>query len=351
MFDLPLGGAGKIAVFASIMAAAISFLITKRICNPASKLHVLDYPNDRSLHTQPVPRTGGIAILSGILTGTILFIVLGGSKADFIWVGFSVLIIAGVSFIDDMRKLSIAIRFLGQFISASIVVAGGFTITNLQLPFTNWELTFLVSTGFSILFLLWMINLYNFMDGIDGLAAGMAFIGFGTFAVFGAMSGNPNFMIINSIIATASAGFLVFNFPPARLFMGDIGSTTLGLLAACMSLWAVRENIFPFWIAILVFSPFIVDTTVTLIRRLILRQKIWCAHKTHFYQRLVQSGWSHRKTVIYEYVMMIGVCTSALIAVQLEPIEQLALIGSWIVIYICLGLGIKHIEKGYKNAN
>lgn len=95
---------------------------------------------------------------------------------------------------------------------------------------------------------------------------------------------------ISLIIAAAFAGFLIFNFPPARIFMGDTGSSTLGLLAATLSLWGARDGVFPVWIAVLVFSPFIVDATVTLFWRLLRHEKIWQAHKAHYYQQLVQTG-------------------------------------------------------------
>jgi len=169
---------------------------------------------------------------------------------------------------------------------------------------------------------------------MDGFAGGMAAFGFGTFAVMGWTAGHDAFLAVSLIIAAASAGFLFFNFPPARIFMGDVGSSTLGLLAATLSLWGVRDGIFPFWIAFLVFSPFIVDATVTLFRRLLRGDKIWQAHKTHFYQRLVQAGWGHRKTVLFEYAIMLGCAVTSLWSLRAPAQIQLAAFSGWAVAYL-----------------
>jgi len=117
--------------------------------------------------------------------------------------------------------------------------------------------------------------------------------------------------------------------------MGDTGSSLLGLLAGGLSIWGAREGVFPFWVAPLVFSPFIVDSTVTLLRRLGRGERVWQAHKSHYYQRLVQSGWGHKKTVLYEYVLMLACGLSALLAQQLNYQGQVALILFWCLVYPC----------------
>ena len=115
--------------------------------------------------------------------------------------------------------------------------------------------------------------------------------------------------------------------------MGDAGSSLLGFLAAGLSLWASAAGIFPLWIAVLVFSPFIVDATVTLGRRLWRRERVWEAHKSHCYQRLVQLGWGHRKTVLWEYFLMMLCSVSAVLALYIEPTQQWWLLTSWIIVY------------------
>jgi hypothetical protein len=142
----------------------------------------------------------------------------------------------------------------------------------------------------------------------------------------------------------AAGEYLLFNFPPARIFMGDAGSSLLGFLAAGLSLWGSVEGIFPLWIAVLVFSPFIVDATVTLGRRLWRRERVWEAHKSHCYQRLVQLGWGHRKTVLWEYLLMMLCSISAVAALYLAPAHQWLLLVSWIFVYVILIALVSRLE-------
>ena len=320
-----------IAILAAT-AFTISAWFTRRFCDPGSAVYILDHPNDRSLHDRPVPRGGGLAILIAIF-------VCGAAVA---WlqperglasIALSIFLVAVVSFIDDRYSVPPVYRFLAHTVAAAVIVYNGYVLERLEIAGTDLNWSGAAGIVLSMLFAVWMINLYNFMDGMDGFAGGMAVFGFGTFAVMGWMAGHITFTAISMIIAAASAGFLVFNFPPARIFMGDVGSSTLGLLAATLSLWGARNHVFPFWIAVLVFSPFIVDATATLIRRLLRHEKIWQAHKTHFYQRLVQAGWGHRKTVLLEYAVMLGCGVTALWGVRAPEKLQAAMLAGWTLFY------------------
>jgi len=241
------------------------------------------------------------------------------------------------------------VRLPGHLVAATLLVIGGLFLPGFSLPGLAWYWPEWLGILLSLLFLVWMINLYNFMDGMDGFAAGMAVIGFGTFAVLGYLASNQLFLALNLIVVSAAAGFLRFNYPPARIFMGDTGSSLLGLLAGGLSIWGAREGVFPFWVALLVFSPFIVDSTVTLLRRLGRGERVWQAHKSHYYQRLVQSGWGHKKTVLYEYVLMLACGLSALLAQQLNYQGQVALILFWCLVYPLLMIGIHRMEQRTKS--
>ena len=336
-------------MFRIIIAVTIAFVLAaflaRRFCNPASRLHLLDHPNERSLHTQPTPRTGGVAIFAGFVAAIPVWLFAVGDAGPVVWLVAAALLIAVLSFLDDRRGLPVAVRFLGHLIGAGLVVFGAGLVlpplfAGLSMPGPLW-----LGYGLSILFLVWMVNLYNFMDGMDGFAGGMAVIGFGAFAVLGLHAGNLAFLALSLCIAGAAGGFLLYNFPPARIFMGDTGSAALGLLAGGLSLWGARDGVFPFWVAVLVFSPFIVDASVTLIRRLVRGERIWQAHKTHYYQRLVQSGWGHRKTVLYEYALMLACGLSALFARQLNTSGQAALIIFWCLAYPLMMIGVHRLEK------
>jgi UDP-N-acetylmuramyl pentapeptide phosphotransferase/UDP-N-acetylglucosamine-1-phosphate transferase len=319
----------------AVTAFLISLLLTQRFCDPSSRFHILDQPNDRSLHTRPTPRSGGLAILSAVYACSIASIYWLGRSPDsaYGWIGGASFLVAAVSYVDDRLTLPSGLRFIVHTLAAACIVFGGFVINSLALPGLELHLPYWIGVIFTLLFVVWMLNLYNFMDGMDGFAGGMAVIGFGSFAFLGWLEGNEYFWALNLIVAAAAGGFLVFNFPPARIFMGDIGSSTLGFLAAAMSVWAVHGLVIPLWVAVLVFSPFIVDATVTLIRRLWRGEKIWQAHKTHYYQRLVQSGWGHKKTVLWEYAIMLGCGFTSIMIIHASVLLQIMALAIWGLFY------------------
>lgn len=332
----------------SVVLAAFAFTmcawLTRRLCNPGSRLYMLDHPAQRSLHSQPVPRGGGLAIFAAIFVlGTIAAGVYSASS-EVAWIAMAALLIVGISFLDDWLTINLGYRIVTHIAAASLIVWDGFALGSIDLPGAVWVLAEPVAMGLSLLFIVWMVNLYNFMDGMDGFAAGMAVIGFSTFAVLGWLKGAQLFVAFNVIVATGAGGFLLFNFPPARIFMGDVGSSLLGFLAASFMLWAERDGIFPLWIGVLVFSPFIVDATVTLFRRILRGEKVWQAHKTHYYQRLVQLGWGHRRTVLWEYVLMLLCALSAVIARFSVPSIQWLIIVAWLLAYSSLMLTVHRLE-------
>ena len=329
----------------AVIAFLVSVFLTRSFCDSASRFYLLDYPNERSLHTQPTPRTGGVAIFAGFFSVISVWLFTADGVITSAWLTAGAGLIATLSFLDDRHSLSVATRFLGHVIGAGLVVFGAGLALPVLSPGMSVAWPLWLSLSLSVLYLVWMVNLYNFMDGMDGFAGGMTLIGFGTFAIFGLLGGNLLFTVVSFIIAASAGGFLVFNFPPARIFMGDTGSAALGLLAGGLSLWGERDGIFPFWLALLVFSPFIVDASATLLRRLLRRERVWQAHKTHYYQRLVQSGWGHRKTVLYEYALMLACGLSALFARQLNTSGQAALIIFWCLAYPLMMIGVHRLEK------
>ncbi len=329
-----------------VVAFSVSALLTHYFSRPETILSILDTPNVRSLHSRPIPITGGIAILLAVTLSMVIAIRLYAPVPHYFELWISGLLIAAISFIDDCHHIPVLIRLAVHFLAAYLWLwHGDFWLTALILPGISWEWPLLLSTSLSLLFVVWMINLYNFMDGMDGFAGGMAVFGFGTLAILGGLAENSSFMMMNLIVASASGGFLLFNFPPARIFMGDTGASTLGFLAAAFSLWGNQAGILPLWIALLIFSPFIVDATVTLFRRILRGEKIWLAHKSHYYQRLVQLGWGHKRTVLWEYVLMAACSVSALLALYLPVYAQWSLLVVWCFIYVVLIYLVKWLER------
>lgn len=339
----------NLAALPVVIAFVASALLTQRFCNPASRFHLLDLPNERSLHSRPTPRSGGVAIFAA-LGAAIGFWGLGTEPVSAIYgLGAGAMFVAVLSFLDDRKGLTVSLRLPGHLLAASLPVIGGLHLSEFSLPGLVWDWPDWLGMLLSLLFLVWMINLYNFMDGMDGFAAGMSISGFGTLALLGYLADNPVFLTLNLVIVSAAAGFLLFNFPPARIFMGDTGSSLLGLLAGGLSLYGAHDGVFPFWVALLIFSPFIADATVTLLSRLARGDRVWQAHKSHYYQRLVQLGWGHRKTVLYEYVLMLACGLSALLAQNLNSQGQIALILFWCLAYFLLMIGVHRLERKKKS--
>ena len=226
-----------------VFSFVLSAWLTWRFIHPTSFFYIADLPNERSLHALPTPRSGGIAILAAVVLGSVFQIWRSNGQQEFILaIGPALLVVAIISFLDDRHRLSAAPRIIAHTVSAGLLLIGGLSLPSSILPGVDWLIPGWSGVLASMLFVVWMINMYNFMDGMDGFAGGMAVSGFAVFAILGWMAGHDAFFIISLIVASASAGFLIFNFPPARIFMGDVGSSTLGLLVAAFSLWGARSG-------------------------------------------------------------------------------------------------------------
>jgi len=306
------------AVFIALIAFAVAVLAVGWLARSRAARIALDEPNARSLHTVPVPRTGGIGLLAGIAAGWLL------AGAHWPWAFWSALaLIVAVSLLDDLRGLSAAVRLAVHLLASALAVltllpeAGGLTV------------------AIAVLLVAWMCNLYNFMDGSDGLAGGMACSGFLCYAIAAAFAGNTQFALLNLAIAAAAAGFLIHNFHPARIFLGDAGSVPLGFLAATLGLTGWQQCDWTWWFPLIVFAPFIVDASVTLARRLLSGARVWEAHRDHYYQRLVRLG-GHRRTALLEYALMAGSGALALWAMTLRGAMQYGVLAAITAVYLVL---------------
>ena len=324
-------------MFGIAVALLVSCVLSGLLSRYRGRYALLDRPNDRSLHSQATPRSGGLAILVAIVAA-------GCSTWQDWWfpgMGSALLalsLVAAVSFADDVRPLPAALRFVVHFIAAVLLVyAAGFDPALRLLPGLEWLAPLWLLRIFCVLFTVWLVNLYNFMDGMDGFAGGMAVFGFGTLALLGYLAGSPAYAATVMLVAVAALGFLPFNFPPARLFMGDVGSGSLGFLVALCMLLAERLQLFPLWLGVLAFSPFIFDATWTVIRRALHGRKPWAAHREHFYQRLVQSGWSHRRTTLWAYTLMLKCSLLSLLAFWSSSTGVQGLLLGWMVaVYLAI---------------
>lgn len=306
-----------------VMTPLLAFVVTAGLTwwlATSNRLKILDHPNHRSLHSVAVPRTGGLGIMVGVL---VAWAVLPAILPAPVWLGVVLLVI--LSLADDIVGLPVWIRFLAHWIIVFwlvvTVLPGGY----------GWPGAVVLTAG-----IVWLVNLYNFMDGADGLAGGMTLIGFGCYGLMAWLAGSQVFALINLCIALSAAAFLLFNFHPARIFMGDSGSIPLGFLVAASGIMGWMNGLWSLWLACLVFSPFIADATVTLIRRLLRGEKIWQAHREHYYQRLIRSGWSHRTTALASYALMLAAGGSAVWAAQQGEASHHVTGLGWVVMYLLM---------------
>jgi UDP-N-acetylmuramyl pentapeptide phosphotransferase/UDP-N-acetylglucosamine-1-phosphate transferase len=243
----------------------------------------LDVPNERSSHTRPTPRGGGLVIVAGFLIGLAVWLIQGGSLSPRAlgWLAGAALV-AGISFVDDLHALPAGPRLAAHGVGAVIL-----TLAGAQNP---------VLLPVAFLWIALVTNVYNFMDGIDGLAGSQAVIAGVALAIAGVLVGNPVVSLGAGLLAAGSAGFLVHNLPPARLFMGDVGSTFLGFNFAGLSLLGnlgVGGGRLPIEFGVVILAPFLFDSIVTLTRRIARGERWYAAHRSHYYQRLVVRGLSH----------------------------------------------------------
>jgi UDP-N-acetylmuramyl pentapeptide phosphotransferase/UDP-N-acetylglucosamine-1-phosphate transferase len=309
------------SVLAAVLSFAAAFGVLRLLLSQFARVG-LDEPNARSLHERPVPRTGGLAIFAG----TAVSFAFGASD---LWAPLvAAAALAGLSFLDDLFGLPTAARLCAH------LAAAGFVAWYLLSPM---ELPLLGVIAFAIA---WITNLYNFMDGSDGLAGGMAAVGFGTYGFAAGLAGESALAATCWCVAAAAAAFLFYNFPPARIFLGDVGSIPLGFLAGALGILGWRNDAWPLWFPLLVFAPFFGDATLTLLKRGLRRERVWQAHREHYYQRLVRMGFGHRGTALFFYAVMAACAAAALAAREQAPAVQalvfctasvgLALIAGWI---------------------
>ena len=267
-----------------------SFILTYLIKNYYIKHALLDEINERSSHSIPTPHGGGIALSLVWFIGLFYLNYVEEIESTLFFALLVGVIISMVSFLDDLYELSPKIRLIAQAIAAAggLYFLGGFH----SFGFDFFSIDNQIFTNiFAFFLIIWFINLYNFLDGINGYAGSeIVFLSLAGFLLFG----GSHFIVL----AVATLGFLVWNYGNAKIFMGDVGSTLLGYNVAIFTLYYANEENSNFWIWIILFAVFWFDATFTLFKRFRNKEQLSQAHKKHAYQRLVQSGWSHSRVVI-----------------------------------------------------
>jgi len=264
-----------------ISAALVSYMLAGLARWVAVRYGIIDQPNQRSSHRVPTPRGGGIGIVIAVLAAAALQVSHGR-------VGLAVLVgggaVAAIGWVDDVRTLSARLRFGIQSAAALFAVALVGPTASAAFPGST-ALVWVVS----VIFIVWMTNLYNFMDGIDGLAATEAFIAFGAAALL-LYERAPQLGMVAAAASASSGAFLLWNWSPARIFMGDVGSGFLGFVFGVLALASEVQKAVPIEAWIVLLAVFIVDATATLIRRVLQGERWYSAHRTHAYQVAAQAS-------------------------------------------------------------
>ena len=301
------------ALWAFLVAAAIAFVATPVTARLARRFGVVHYPRERDLHDHPVPRLGGLAILVAAVIPALIFLP-GGQQTRGIVGG--AIAVAFVGAVDDIRPngLQPLVKLLGQLAAAAIPVWAGVRVDHLTLPFVdpvqlgNW------GYPLTLLGMVAVMNIVNFTDGADGLAAGVCTIAAGTFALIALSLDRTGAGILAALTAGAAIGFLWHNFHPASIFMGDAGSNLLGLLLACVAIQGLLKTaaVVALFFPLLVLAVPGLDATFVVAKRIKYGRPVYSADRWHFHHRFANIGFSQRRTVLYLYGWTLSLAALAL---------------------------------------
>ena len=327
------------AVFAFLIAMVAAAALTPLAARLARRIGAIDFPRARGLSQKPTPKLGGLAIFAGVLVASLIWlpstITLAhvphtprGSSGGTVhtWAILAgALVITLVGAIDDWRDLPPAAKLVGQVAAAVIAVEAGVNVTEITLPFAG-SLQFPNEGGvLSGIWLVALMNIVNFSDGLDGLAAGLCTIDGVAFTIiiFDVLGGSSVVPVLAALIAGASLGFLFFNFPPAKVFMGDSGANLLGYLLGVVAVIGSLKTgtVIALAVPLLILAVPFMDTSFVVAKRLKYHRKPWEADANHFHHRLARIGFSQRKTIgyLYAWTVMLAVVAILLSVIPYDP--------------------------------
>lgn len=283
-----------------IFCFLIALLITPFVSRLAKKIGAVDKPNKRKVHREAKPRLGGLAIYVAFIAG-LLILPIDFHTKTYIFSSTAVIVITGV--LDDIYELSAKQKLLGQFLSAFILIYGGFVIDYITIPYFGLVELQLMTIPLTLFWMIGLINAINLIDGLDGLAGGVSTIALSTILIMAIGKDQLLVIMLCVIVMGSTLGFLLFNFYPAKIFMGDTGSQLLGLLIAVISISGFFKSVtfLSLFVPIMILGVPFLDTAFAIIRRLVNKQKWSQPDKSHLHHRLLAVGFSHPKTVLLIY--------------------------------------------------
>lgn len=295
----------------------------------------LDIPNERSSHERPTPRGGGIIVSVICLTAFLTYLIFNGKQVP--WAYFvGAILVMGISWLDDLKTISPGWRLLCHSLAASVVVLGLRPLSDVQLFPQNYPEIAWLANVLVFFWIVWVTNAYNFMDGIDGIAGMQAFTAGLGWSILGFWGGFESVGFYGGVLAACAIGFLFHNWSPAKVFLGDVGSAFLGYTFAVMPFLVLERSdaemkLNFLLIAALLVWFFLFDSVLTLLLRVWRRERVWEAHRSHIYQRLVRGGFSHQQvTLLY------GVLSFLLVLVLFLVLRDLSRFLVWVVLFAVL---------------
>jgi UDP-GlcNAc:undecaprenyl-phosphate GlcNAc-1-phosphate transferase len=326
------------AFAAATVAAVLVVLLTPFASRLAYRIGAVDEPRARGLSDRPMPRLGGAAIFGGVMGAAVLFLPLEG-RFGAILLGAA--IIACVGALDDIFELSAPVKLLGQIAAALVPVLNGLRVEDFTLPFIHRVELGGLGIPLTVAGIVLIMNVVNFSDGVDGLAAGVCAIAAATFVIIAFDLERANAAVLAAIVAGAALGFLVHNFHPATVFMGDCGSNLLGYLLACVAVEGTvkTQAVLALVLPLIVLAVPFLDTTFVVLKRLKYRKPVYEADREHFHHRMDRIGFSTRRTVLYLYAWTVMLAGLAL-ALRFVPYSDDGghLHAGWTAVMVVLGL-------------
>jgi UDP-GlcNAc:undecaprenyl-phosphate GlcNAc-1-phosphate transferase len=325
-------------VWGALVAFAVVVLLTPVVGGMARRLGVVDLPGGRRVNQLPVPRLGGLALFLGILVPALAFLHLGNQTRG-ILLGAAVALIVGL--VDDFRGLPWYAKLGGQVAAAAVLVSFGVWIDRFTLPFIGIHtLPEAAGIPLTIIWVVAIMNMFNFLDGLDGLAAGVAAISGLTFSVIALSLGKVDAAILSAIVFGACVGFLRHNFYPARIFMGDSGALVLGFVLAAISVQGLLKTAatVALFFPLLVLAVPIVDTTFVVVRRLKHGERVFEADQAHLHHRFLRRGFSQRRAALTIWAWCLALAAAAF-ATRFVPFRAHGVWHPWWTL-LAVGIGL-----------
>jgi UDP-GlcNAc:undecaprenyl-phosphate GlcNAc-1-phosphate transferase len=307
-------------LYGGVLALAIVLVLTPAVGGMARRIGAVDSPDRRRLNLAPIPRLGGLALFFAILVPSLAFLEIGRETRGLL---LGAAIATTVGAVDDFRGLAWWQKLVGQIAAASVPAAFGIWVDRFTFPFLGiHELPSWIGMPATVVWIVALMNMVNFLDGLDGLAAGVCAIAGTTFAVIALSLGKPSAAILSAIVAGACFGFLRHNFYPARIFMGDSGALLLGYSLATIAVQGLLKTAatVALFFPLFVLAIPILDTTFVVARRLKYREKLYVPDQTHLHFRFLRRGFSHRRAVLTMYAWCATLAAAAL-ATRFVPVR------------------------------